>query len=60
MGTMALIFGMLGGFCALIGVVTAAEVLPLLMPGFTTMFWLTLSAVLLLICIAFAVSQTTD
>ena len=59
MGTMALIFGILGGFCAVIGVITAAEVLPPLMTGFTTMFWLTLGVVLLLACIAFAVSRTS-
>ena len=59
MGILAWVFGILGGLCAVMGVITAAEVLPPLVAGFTTMFWLTLGAVLLLACIAFAVSRTS-
>ncbi len=55
-------FGIFGGLCAVMGIITAAEVAPqvneLLGSGFTAMFWLALSAVLLLACIAAAVSRT--
>jgi len=57
MGMLAWIFGALGGLCAVMGIITAAEVIPLLGAGFTAMFWLALGAVLLLSCIAFAVSR---
>lgn len=60
MGILALILGSLGGICAVIGIVTAAEVaIPLLGAEFTAMFWLALSAVLLLGCVAAAVSRTS-
>ena len=57
MGMTALIFGIVGGLCAVMGVVTAAEVVPSLGAAYTWMFWFVLSAILLLICIAFAVSR---
>ncbi len=57
MGTTALIFGIIGGLCAVIGVVTAAEVLPLLGDAYTWLFWFWVSAILLLICIALAVGR---
>ncbi|MFC2011031.1 hypothetical protein ACFLUR_01920 [Chloroflexota bacterium] len=56
MAILAWVFGSLGGLCAVMGIITAAEVIPLLGEAFTTMFWLTLSAVLLLACIAAAVA----
>ncbi len=59
MGLAAWIFGSLGGLCAVMGIVTAAGVAPSLGEGFTTMFWLTLGVVLLLISIAFAVSRAS-
>ncbi len=62
MAILAWVFGILGGLCAAVGIITAAEVAPLLaeLPaGFTAMFWLALSAVLLLSCIAAAVSTTS-
>lgn len=59
MGILAWIFGSLGGLCAVMGIVTAAEVAPSLGEGFTAMFWLTLGMVLLLVSIAFAVSRTS-
>ncbi len=59
MGILALILGSLGGICAVIGIVTAAEVVQPLGAGFTAMFWLALSAVLLLGCVAAAVSRTS-
>ena len=58
MGIVALILGSLGGICAVIGIVTAADVIPLLGEEFTAMFWLALSAVLLLGCVAAAVSRS--
>jgi len=59
MGLLALVLGILGGLCTIMGVITAAEAIPLLGTEFTTMFWLVLSAVLLLACIAAAVSRTS-
>ncbi|MFC1873906.1 hypothetical protein ACFLYX_01240 [Chloroflexota bacterium] len=62
MAIAAWILGILGGLCAVMGIITAAEVAPqitaLLGDGFTAMFWLALAAVLLLTCIAAAVSRT--
>ncbi len=59
MGILALILGSLGGISAVIGIVTAAEVNLPFGAGFTAMFWLALSAVLLLGCVAAAVSRTS-
>ena len=59
MGILALILGSLGGICAVIGIVTAAEVVQPLGAEFTAMFWLALSAVLLLGCVAAAISRTS-
>ena len=56
---LAWVFGILGGLGAVMGIITAAEVIPLLGVEFTAMFWLTLGAVLLLACIAAAVSRTS-
>ena len=54
MGLSAAIVGAIGGLCAVIGIVTAAEVIPPIMEQFTWMFWFVLSAILLLASIAFA------
>lgn len=62
MATLAWILGILGGLCAVIGIIAATGAAPFLaaLPaGFTAMFWLALSAVLLLACIAAAVSTTS-
>ena len=62
MAILAWVFGILGGLCAVMGILTAVEVIPLLTelpPAFTSMFWLTLGAVLLLGCIAAAVSRSS-
>ena len=60
MGTLAWILGILGGLCAVMGIVTAVEIIPLLVLGaaFTVMFWLALAAVLLLACIAATVASS--
>ena len=52
MGMLAWILGILGGLCAVMGIITAIEVVPVFMEGLTTMYWLVLAAVLLLGCIA--------
>lgn len=60
MGILAWVFGSLGGLCALTGILAATEAIPELaeLPAaFTPMFWLALSAVLMLACVAFAVSS---
>ena len=60
MGMSALISSILGGLCAVWGIVTAVEVLPeeAVVPeiaGFTWMFWMALSGILLIAAIAFTV-----
>ena len=57
MGALAWVFGALGGLCALMGIITAAGVVPPLGAEFTWMFWLVLAGVLLLASIAFAVGR---
>ena len=52
MQTAGLIFGILGGICAVLGGLTAGGVMPLLSTELTWMFWLILGGVLLLISIA--------
>ncbi len=56
MGMLAWIFGILGGLCTVIGIITAVAVIPEV-AALTWMFWLVLSAILLLICIAFAMGR---
>ena len=63
MAIMAWVFGILGGLCAITGIITATEAIPLLaeLPAaFTPIFWLTLGAVLLLVCIAAAVAHSSQ
>ncbi len=57
MGVLAWIFGALGGLCAVMGIITASEVISPLGAEFTWMFWLVLAAVLLLASIAFAIGR---
>ncbi|GAG53551.1 unnamed protein product, partial [marine sediment metagenome] len=52
------IFGTIGGLCMVMGIITAAEVVPLLGSAFTWTFWFVLAAILLLACIAFAVGRS--
>ena len=52
MGITAAIIGGIGGLCAILGIVTALEVLPGMGEQFTWMFWFVLSAILLLSSIA--------
>lgn len=57
MAILAWCFGILGGACAVMGVLTTVEVVPVFASAFTGTFWLELSVILFLICIAFAVSS---
>ena len=59
MGTAGLIFGILGGICAVLGGLTAGGVIPLLATELTWMFWLVMAGVLLLASIAFNVGRGT-
>ena len=52
MGAIAAIIGAIGGLSAVMGIVTAAEIVPLIGAQFTWMFWFVLSAILLLASIA--------
>ena len=58
MGLLAWVLAILGGLCALVGVITAAGVIVPLGAAFTAMFWLALSAVLFLACIAATVASS--
>ena len=53
MQTAGLIFGILGGICAVLGGLTASGVIPVLGAELTWMFWFILAGVLLLVSIAF-------
>jgi len=57
MGIIAAIIGGIGGLCAVMGIITAAEVTLLISPQFTWQFWFMLSAILLLASIAFALGR---
>ena len=57
MGMLAWIAGFLGGLSMVMGLVTITEVVELLGPEFTWMFWFVLSAILLLMSIAFATGR---
>ena len=49
--------GIIGGLCAVAGIVTAAGVDLMIGAGFTSMLWLTLGMVLLLASIAFILGK---
>ena len=59
MGLFAAILGGIGGLCAIMGIVTAVEVLddPIINRNFTWEFWFILAAVLLLGSIAAAMGR---
>jgi len=66
MGVLALILGILGGLCAIAGVLTAVGVIPALVAGgtaigpitYTTVGWGGLAVILLLGCIASLLART--
>ncbi len=57
MGLTAIILGFIGTLCAAMGIVTAAAVIPPIMPEFTWIFWFALSDLFILGAIAFSVSR---
>jgi len=57
MGVTAAIIGGIGGLCAVMGIITAAEVILVISPQFTWQFWFMLSAILLLASIALALGR---
>ncbi len=59
MGVMAAIIGAIGGLCAVMGIITAVAVIPLITPQLTWMFWFVLSAILLLGSIAIALGRSS-
>lgn len=57
MGLTAAIVGAIGGLCAVMGIITATEVIDPIMRQFTWNFWMVLSAILLLAAIAFTLGR---
>ena len=57
MGTIAAIIGAVGGLSAVMGVITAAGIIEKIGTQLDGMFWLVLSAILLLASIAFSVGR---
>ena len=57
MGVLALILGILGGLCTIMGILTAAAVVPLVTAAFTGIFWLGLAAVLFVAAITCLVGR---
>lgn len=60
MGIFALILGILGGVCAILGVVTASGALFPLGPAYTWEFWLTLGGVIFLASIACSIGRSGE
>jgi len=60
MGALAWILGAFGGLCAVMGIITATEVVPLFGAALTVEFWLTVSIVLFLACIASALAARRE
>lgn len=63
MGVLALILGLLGGLCAVMGIISAVEVIPALevipvLGALDWMFWLVLAGILFLACIAVSVARS--
>ena len=57
MGMLAWLVGTIGALGAVMGIITAAEVVPPLGTEFTWTFWFMLSSILVLLSIAFAVGS---
>lgn len=58
MGMTALVFGLIGGLCAAMGVATVAEIAPDIGEAYTWVFWFGVSVILLLGCIAFLLARS--
>jgi hypothetical protein len=57
MGLLALILGILGGLCTIVGILTAGEVILPVTAAFTAIFWLGLGGVLFVAAITCLVAQ---
>lgn len=58
MSIFALVLGILGGLCAVMGIITATtEIIPSLGPGITDMFWFIVGIILFLAAIAIGVNR---
>ncbi len=57
MGVLALILGILGGLCVIMGIIIAAGVALLIPAGFTAIFWLGLAGVLFLAAVTCLLSR---
>jgi len=58
MGVLARIMFILGGLCAIMGIITAALGGPILVAGFDATFWFSLAVILLLATIASFLAQS--
>ena len=52
MGIFALVLSVLGGLCAVMGILDTAQVGPVIVAGYDTTFWFSLAVILLLASIA--------
>jgi hypothetical protein len=57
MVALAWTFGAIAGLCAVMGIITATEVVPTFGAELTWVFWFMLSAILLLVSIAFSLGR---
>ena len=57
MGVMGAILGSIAGLAAVMGIITALEVIPLITPQLTWTFWFVLSAILFLAAITFLLGR---
>ncbi len=58
MGLLTLILSIAGGLCTVMGIITAAGVVPLVGEAFTWLFWMVLAAILFLASIAVALGRS--
>ena len=57
MGILACILAILGGLCAVMGIITATEVVPLFGAELTWLFWIGIAVVLFLAAITSLIAQ---
>jgi len=60
MAIAAWVFGIIGGLCAVMGIITALDVVQQFGDELTWTFWLVVSAIMLLGSIAFAVGRSGE
>ena len=56
MGALSWILGIIASLCTIVGVIVAAEILPVFTPHLTPIFWLVLAGVLFLAAIVSAIA----